>query len=172
MEGYSSWGPTDDGRIKPDLVANGYSLYSSYSSGTASYAYSSGTSMAAPNATGTAQLLLSLYTSMKPGEYMRASTLKGLLIHTADDLGTAGPDYKFGWGLVNAKAAADLICTAATNPASRRFSKIKSRRPHQSASTRSTGMACRRSAPRSAGPIRRGPPPRYTTLARRSWSTT
>jgi len=117
MEGYSSWGPTDDGRIKPDLVANGYSLYSSYSSGTASYAYSSGTSMAAPNATGTAQLLLSLYTSMKPGEYMRASTLKGLLIHTADDLGTAGPDYKLGWGLVDAKAAADLICTAATNPA-------------------------------------------------------
>ena len=117
IEGYSSWGPTDDGRIKPDLVANGYSLYSSYSSGTASYAYSSGTSMAAPNATGTAQLLLSLYTSMKPGEYMRASTLKGLLIHTADDLGTAGPDYKFGWGLVDAKVAADLICTAATNSA-------------------------------------------------------
>jgi uncharacterized repeat protein (TIGR02543 family) len=40
---------------------------------------------------------------------MRSSTLKGLVIHTADDLGTAGPDYKFGWGLVNVKAAADLI---------------------------------------------------------------
>lgn len=117
MTAFSSWGPTDDGRIKPDLVANGASLYSSYSSGTASYANSSGTSMAAPNATGTAQLLLSLYTSMKPGEYMRACTLKALLIHTADDLGTPGPDYQFGWGLINAKKAADLICTAATNPA-------------------------------------------------------
>lgn len=117
MEAYSSWGPTDDGRIKPDLVANGYLLDSTSSGGTASYGTMSGTSMAAPNATGTAQLLLSLYTTMKPGEYMRASTLKALLVHTADDLGTAGPDYQFGWGLINAKAAADLICTAATNPA-------------------------------------------------------
>ena len=117
MTYFSSWGPTDDGRIKPDLVANGWDLYSTSSVGAPPYKNMRGTSMAAPNATGTAQLLLSLYTSMKPGEYMRASTLKGLLIHTADDLGTAGPDYKFGWGLVDAKAAADLICTAATNPA-------------------------------------------------------
>ncbi|MGI5867858.1 MAG: S8 family serine peptidase [Kiritimatiellia bacterium] len=117
MTSFSSWGPTDDGRIKPDLVANGYMLYSTLSGTPSSYGYKSGTSMAAPNATGTAQLLLGLYTSMKPGEHLRASTLKALLIHTADDLGTPGPDYKFGWGLVNAKAAADLICTAATNPA-------------------------------------------------------
>ncbi|MCB1231649.1 MAG: hypothetical protein KDN19_15370 [Verrucomicrobiae bacterium] len=40
---------------------------------------------------------------------MRAATLKALLIHTADDLGNPGPDYSFGWGLINAKAAADVI---------------------------------------------------------------
>jgi hypothetical protein len=40
---------------------------------------------------------------------MLASTLKGLMIHTADDLGTPGPDYQTGWGLINAKEAADLI---------------------------------------------------------------
>jgi hypothetical protein len=40
---------------------------------------------------------------------MRASTLKALLIHTADDIGTTGPDYKYGWGLINVKAASDLI---------------------------------------------------------------
>ena len=44
-----------------------------------------------------------------PGQYMRASTLKGLLIHTATDCGNPGPDYKYGWGLVNVQAAADLI---------------------------------------------------------------
>ena len=39
---------------------------------------------------------------------MRSSLLKALLIHTADDLGNVGPDYKFGWGLINVKAAADV----------------------------------------------------------------
>jgi hypothetical protein len=47
---------------------------------------------------------------------MRASTLKGLLIHTADDRGQPGPDYKFGWGLINAVAAVDLIRDHASNP--------------------------------------------------------
>jgi hypothetical protein len=40
---------------------------------------------------------------------MRSSMLKGLLIHTADDLGNPGPDYKNGWGLINVKTASDLI---------------------------------------------------------------
>jgi hypothetical protein len=40
---------------------------------------------------------------------MRASTLKALIIHTADDVGNPGPDYSFGWGLMNAKAGADQI---------------------------------------------------------------
>jgi len=117
MLNFSSWGPADDGRIKPDLVANGYVLYSPQSAGITSYTYSSGTSMAAPNATGTAQLLLSLYEKLMPGQYLRASTLKGLLIHTADDLGTPGPDYQSGWGLINGKEAAELIFDVATNAA-------------------------------------------------------
>ncbi len=115
IQGYSCWGPTDDGRIKPDLVANGYNLYSTTAASDTSYGWKAGTSMATPNAAGTAQLILSLYTTLLPGHYLRASTLKGLLIHTADDLGTAGPDYKFGWGLINAKEAADLVYSVATN---------------------------------------------------------
>ncbi len=117
MTDFSCWGPTDDGRIKPDLVANGYRLYSTYTGGDANYATLSGTSMATPNASGTAQQLVSYYSARFSGQYMRASTLKGLLIHTADDIGTPGPDYRNGWGLINAKAAADLIASAATNPA-------------------------------------------------------
>ena len=109
MTTFSGWGPTDDGRIKPDVVGNGYSLYSSLGSGDASYAYYSGTSMATPNVCGSLMLLTDYYGQLFPGQCMRASTLKGLVIHTADDLGAAGPDYKFGWGLVNVKAAADII---------------------------------------------------------------
>lgn len=109
MSSYSSWGPTDDGRIKPDLVANGESVYSSLSSGDASYGTMSGTSMATPNTTGSAALVLNWWNSLFPGHIPRSSTLKGLLIHTADDLGAAGPDYQFGWGMLNVKAAADLL---------------------------------------------------------------
>lgn len=109
MLSFSSWGPADDGRIKPDLVANGYELYSSIATNNTAYASYSGTSMATPNAAGSAALLAGLYGQLFPGQALRASTLKGLLIHTADDLGTTGPDYQYGWGLVNARAAAELI---------------------------------------------------------------
>ena len=106
---FSCWGPTDDGRIKPDVVANGEALYSSLAGSNTAYGTYSGTSMATPNACGSASLLIQQYGQLFPGQAMRASTLKGLLIHTADDRGNAGPDYKYGWGLVNVKAAADLI---------------------------------------------------------------
>ena len=112
---FSSFGPTDDGRIKPDVVANGEGIYSSLNSGDASYGTYSGTSMSSPNAAGTAALLAQDYVRLF-GQAMRASTLKGLLIHTADDRGNAGPDYKYGWGLINGKAGADLIRDHHTNP--------------------------------------------------------
>lgn len=106
---FSSCGPTDDGRIKPDVVANGEELTSSLSGSNTQYGIYSGTSMATPNAVGSTALLIQQYGSLFPGQAMRSSTLKGLLIHTADDRGNSGPDYKYGWGLVNVKAAADLI---------------------------------------------------------------
>jgi hypothetical protein len=108
VSNFSSRGPTDDGRIKPDLVANGESLYSTRN-GDTSYGNLSGTSMSAPNATGSAALLVEKYARLFSGGAMRSSTLKALLIHTADDLGTPGPDYRYGWGLLNAAAAADLL---------------------------------------------------------------
>lgn len=113
---FSSWGPTDDGRIKPDVVANGHSLYSTLSGGDDSYGYISGTSMSSPNAAGTAALLIEEYRRLFPGSAMRSSMLKGLLIHTADDLGNPGPDYKYGWGLINATNAVDLIRDHAASP--------------------------------------------------------
>ena len=106
---FGSWGPTDDGRVKPDIMANGIDVYSTDANSDTSYETHSGTSMACPNATGSATLLIQLYQRLFPNQNMRSSTLKGLIIHTADDLGRPGPDYQFGWGLMNARAAAELI---------------------------------------------------------------
>lgn len=121
VSNFSSWGPTDDGRIKPDIVANGDSVYSTLATGDAAYGYYSGTSMACPNACGSAALLVQHYGNLFPGQAMRSSTLKGLLIHTADDRGNAGPDYKYGWGLINVKAAADLLTDHQAYPAKQRL---------------------------------------------------
>ncbi|MGF1573296.1 MAG: S8 family serine peptidase [Sumerlaeia bacterium] len=108
MSNFSGWGPTDDGRIKPDVVANGVRVTSMKSSSVDGYTVGSGTSMSSPNAAGSALLLQELYSSFR-GTTMPASMLKGIIIHTADDLGRPGPDYEFGWGVMNTKAAADVI---------------------------------------------------------------
>lgn len=109
MAFFSAWGPTDDGRIKPDVVADGVDLLSTINSGDDKYATSTGTSMAAPNATGTLALLQELY-YQRNNAYMKSATLKGLAIATATEAGTdIGPDYKFGWGLLDAERAAKTI---------------------------------------------------------------
>lgn len=109
MSDFSSWGPTDDGRIKPDIVTKGTSVRSTTSNNDTSNGISQGTSMASPGIAGTALLLQQYYKSLNP-VFMRAATLKGLLLHTADEAGNAqGPDYEYGWGLVNTEKAANLI---------------------------------------------------------------
>ncbi len=108
---FSGWGPTDDGRIKPDLVANGVGVYSTLNTSDTSYASYDGTSAAAPNTTGTLVLLQDYYKSLRGGT-MSAAALKGLVINTANEAGAnPGPDYQNGWGLLNASGAANLITT-------------------------------------------------------------
>lgn len=110
MSSFSSWGPTDDGRIKPDLVGAGVSLFSLSADGVDAYSFSSGTSMATPNVTGSLALLQELYGKLHGGKVMKASTLKALAIHTAKEAGDLpGPDYKFGWGVLDVEAAAKLL---------------------------------------------------------------
>lgn len=109
---FSSWGPTDDGRIKPDIVADGVNLTSTSNSANDAYATLSGTSMASPNVSGSLVLLQEYYAKLHSGSFMRSATLKGLVIETADEAGpTDGPDYKFGWGLLDIEKAAQLIKT-------------------------------------------------------------
>ena len=107
---FSSRGPTDDGRIKPDLVANGVFLMSTWSD-FPYYAASAGTSMASPSVAGSL-LLLQQHHEVLNGvdQFLRAATLKALAIHTADEAGDhPGPDYWFGWGLMNTQSAARVI---------------------------------------------------------------
>ena len=125
---FSSRGPTFDGRIKPDLTGNGANVNSTIVdtnntdgdgnpfNGTYS-AY--GTSMATPNVSGATALLVDYFNKRFPGHYMRSSTLRALMINTADDRGNAGPDYGYGWGLVNIRDAAEIIKRYADAPTSR-----------------------------------------------------
>ena len=109
MSSFSSWGPTDDGRIKPDISAKGVNMFSSSGGSNASYTNMSGTSMATPNVSGSLLLLQQHFNDLNQ-EYMLASTLRALTLHTADEAGNnPGPDYRFGWGLLNTQRAAQVI---------------------------------------------------------------
>ncbi len=122
MSTFSNWGPTDDDRIKPDLVAPGVSIQSCDDDGNDDdpgddndeYTLKWGTSMAAPAVTGIVALMIETYRDVlfdntTVDEVPLSSTLKALLIHSANDLGNPGPDYAFGWGEVDADAACQHI---------------------------------------------------------------
>lgn len=112
LTGFTSWGPTDDGRIKPDVVANGFQLFSCNNSTDLSYTTLSGTSMATPNASGSINLIAQDYEVQK-GSSPWSSTLKALVVNGADEAGPAdGPDYMNGWGLINVHRMADVVHAA------------------------------------------------------------
>ena len=123
----SGMGPCDDGRIKPDITANGTGL-TSVGSGTTGYRGMSGTSMSSPSAAGSAIIIQEMHANLNSGNIMIAALLKGLIIHTATDIkrldndtskkevGQDGPDFTFGWGLFNALAACDKIYTHHNDP--------------------------------------------------------
>lgn len=107
---FSGWGPADDGRIKPDIVANGRALFSTLRSSNSAYASYSGTSMSAPSVSGSIGLILEHQKNLHGSARLRASTIKGLILHTADEAGNApGPDYRHGWGLMNTASAVKLM---------------------------------------------------------------
>ncbi|MEW5249521.1 S8 family serine peptidase [Microbulbifer sp. 2201CG32-9] len=71
------------------------------------YGYNNGTSMATPHVAGVAALVWSHYPSCAPGE------IRAALDATAEDLGAAGRDNAYGYGLVQAKAAFDYLAANA-----------------------------------------------------------
>jgi trimeric autotransporter adhesin len=116
MSSFSNWGPTDDGRVKPDIVADGIGIYSTNNGGNADYITLSGTSMSTASVTGSLLLLQQLAFDLNKS-YLKAATLKGLVIATADEVGPEnGPDYQSGWGLMDTYKAAELLVASEDMP--------------------------------------------------------
>lgn len=104
----SSFGPVQDGRIKPEISALGTSVYSCLPNNTYTGGYS-GTSMAAPGVTGTIAQLIERYKQLNSNVNPPASLMKAITCNTAKDLGNAGPDYKHGFGGINGLKAVRAI---------------------------------------------------------------
>lgn len=109
IAGFSNGGPTDDGRIKPEVVAKGVAVNSVGIASTTSYSSSQGTSMAAPAIAGLVALMQSHHKDVY-NSYMKSHVVRGLIIHSAveSNLGH-GPDYKYGFGIPNAVTMANII---------------------------------------------------------------
>lgn len=127
---FSSYGPTRDFRIKPDIVARGVGIYSPINDFSKSedqeirtnrYTYLSGTSMATPVVTGAVALLQewARYSFNNP---LWASSIKALLIHSAHPLNKVldtktgktkylgkGPNAVYGWGALDVEKAMQIL---------------------------------------------------------------
>jgi hypothetical protein len=105
--GGSSWGPVADGRIKPEIVASGVDVISTTSYN--NYAAFIGTSMASPTAAGILALIVERYRQLHGGQYPDGALLKALVTNSADDLGNPGPDFTFGFGMINARTTVEAL---------------------------------------------------------------
>ncbi len=104
---FSSRGPVQDGRLKPEVVAGGVSVTSTYPYNT--YGSSSGTSMATPTVTGSIALLSQRFKQLNAGANPGNALLKALVCNTAEDMGNPGPDFTYGFGKLNTRRAVEAL---------------------------------------------------------------
>ncbi len=109
----SGFGPADDGRIKPDIVAP-TNLYTTGGASDTDYSTSGGTSAATAVVTGSTALLQEHYQNLT-NDTLSSASLRALIAHSAEDLGNAGPDYRTGWGLLNTERAARFLSSNLAN---------------------------------------------------------
>lgn len=107
MSTFSSWGPQDDGRLFPTICAKGVEVYSTISDN--GYGRMDGTSMACPTVTGHAALVSERYAQLHSGASIPSALLRGVLANTATDGGRPGPDFQYGYGIMNAERAVEAI---------------------------------------------------------------
>lgn len=100
----SSRGPSTDGRIKPDLVAPGNLQYTTSGLSTTGYTLQSGSSISATAATAAFALLQHQHLQQQ-GSFAPSSLIRAHLLNTALDLGLPGPDFTFGFGLIQSDLA-------------------------------------------------------------------
>jgi subtilisin family serine protease len=114
---FSKKGGKYTSRIKPDVVAGGLGVTSTYGfTGIEDFDYfkESGTSMATPFVTGLSTLIAEYYTR-KTNKDIRSDMLKAVLINGAIDKELKGPDYNVGFGLVNGFNSALIIDSINSN---------------------------------------------------------
>ena len=107
LENSSSRGPAADGRIKPDISANGFDQLSTLNNNATQVG--GGTSAAAPSVAGTVTQLYHAYKTLNGGTNPAGALIKACVLNTAEDLGNPGPDFKHGWGRINALRAVRLL---------------------------------------------------------------
>jgi PKD repeat protein len=107
LAGSSSRGPANDGRIKPDICAVGTNVTSTIDPHT--YDVFTGTSMACPGVAGVTAQLVGAYRALNAGAEAPGALLKAVLMNTAEDLGNPGPDFKYGYGRINALRAVRVL---------------------------------------------------------------
>ncbi|GAB3826386.1 S8 family serine peptidase [Hymenobacter jeollabukensis] len=103
----SSRGPATDGRLKPEVCAVGTSVWSTQPDNT--YAALTGTSMSCPAVSGVVAQLMHAHKAINNGAEAPAALVKAALMNTAEDLGNAGPDYRFGYGRIDALRAVRVL---------------------------------------------------------------
>jgi len=103
----SSRGPATDGRIKPDICGVGTSVNSTGPGN--DYFTATGTSMSCPGIAGVLAQLYDGYKDLNGGVNPESALMKACILNTAEDLGNPGPDFKYGWGRINARRAFDII---------------------------------------------------------------
>lgn len=96
----SSRGPAHDGRIKPDMAAHGEDQISNTTNNR--YREFGGTSSSAPTLAASYTQLYQAFKELNSGQEPNAGFLKAVCMNTALDMGNRGPDFKFGWGRIDA----------------------------------------------------------------------
>ncbi|RKX18546.1 MAG: hypothetical protein DRP26_05025 [Candidatus Zixiibacteriota bacterium] len=97
LAGFSSWGPTVDGRIKPDICARGVATIAASPYTTDGFGKWNGTSLSCPLAAGVVALVTQAHPDWSPYR------IKEAILKTASQANR--PDIRYGWGIVNAKDA-------------------------------------------------------------------
>lgn len=93
LTAFSSRGPAMDGRILPDITATG----------------PGGTSHASPNLAGVNAILTKAYRDANANQWPNSGLIKAIILNTADDIENSGPDFKTGFGRINARRALEVI---------------------------------------------------------------
>ena len=106
VAGFSSTGPTSDGRIKPEVVAQGVDVWWAYGGSTDEYWYVNGTSCSTPLTASSAALILSAHPELTPMQVRAALMNSAVQINDGTSNSLFYPNNFYGWGMVDAMSAA------------------------------------------------------------------